>query len=162
MKINAVLPCAGRGERAGLGFNKTLALLGEKPVAFVSAEQFAALPEVTRIVVVCGKGEEEDFRRALSPLAEKTVFVTGGETRTASVAAGIAACEEDCEIIAVHDGARPYLSPALLRRTLDVCEKKRLRPARTARHGQLARSSRRIFPRRGQVGILRRADATGV
>ena len=66
MKINAVLPCAGRGERAGLGFNKTLALLGEKPVAFVSAEQFAALPEVTRIVVVCGKGEEEDFRRALS------------------------------------------------------------------------------------------------
>lgn len=123
MKINAVLPCAGRGERAGLGFNKTLALLGEKPVALVSAEQFAALPEVTRIVVVCGKGEEEDFRRALSPLADKTVFVTGGETRTASVAAGIAACEEDCEIIAVHDGARPYLSPALLRRTLDVCEK---------------------------------------
>ena len=122
MKINAVLPCAGRGERAGLGFNKTLALLGEKPVALVSAEQFAALPEVTRIVVVCGKGEEEDFRRALSPLADKTVFVTGGETRTASVAAGIAACEEDCEIIAVHDGARPYLSQALLRRTYDFAQ----------------------------------------
>ena len=123
MKINAVLPCAGRGERAGLGFNKTLALLGEKPVALLSAEKFAALPQVTRIVIVCGAEEKADFACALAPLQDKTVFVTGGATRTASVAAGIAACEEDCDVIAVHDGARPYLSEQLLRRTLDVCEK---------------------------------------
>ena len=64
MKINAVLPCAGRGERAGLGFNKTLALLGERPVALLSAEKFAALPQVTRIVIVCGAEEEADFVRA--------------------------------------------------------------------------------------------------
>ncbi len=120
MKINAVLPCAGRGERAGLGYNKTLALLGEKPVALASAECFASLPEVTRIVVVVGAGEEEEFKKAFSPLGDRVVFVIGGDTRTASVYAGICACEEDADIIAIHDGARPFLSEALLRRTIDV------------------------------------------
>ena len=85
MKINVVLPCAGKGERAGLGYNKTLALLGEKPVALVTASVFAALPEVTRIVAVVGKGEEEAFAKALSPLADKVRFAAGGDTRTLSV-----------------------------------------------------------------------------
>ena len=110
MKINVVLPCAGKGERAGLGYNKTLALLGEKPVALVTASVFAALPEVTRIVAVVGKGEEEAFAKALSPLSDKVQFAAGGDTRTLSVYSGILACESDCDMIAVHDGARPYLS----------------------------------------------------
>lgn len=121
MKINVVLPCAGKGERAGLGYNKTLALLGEKPVALVTASVFAALPEVTRIVAVVGKGEEEAFAKALSPLSDKVQFAAGGDTRTLSVYSGILACESDCDMIAVHDGARPYLSEALLRRTIDTC-----------------------------------------
>lgn len=121
MKINVVLPCAGKGERAGLGYNKTLALLGEKPVALVTASVFAALPEVTRIVAVVGKGEEEAFAKALSPLSDKVRFAAGGDTRTLSVYSGILACESDCDMIAVHDGARPYLSEALLRRTIDTC-----------------------------------------
>ena len=123
MKINVILPCAGKGERAGLGYNKTLALLGDKPVALESASVFYALAEVTRIVVVTAEGEEEAFRTALSPVADKIKFALGGATRTHSVYSGICACEEDCDVIAVHDGARPYLSEALLRRTLDVCSK---------------------------------------
>ena len=123
MKINVILPCAGKGERAGLGYNKTLALLGDKPVALESASVFHALAEVTRIVVVTAEGEEEAFRTALSPVADKIKFALGGATRTHSVYSGICACEEDCDVIAVHDGARPYLSEALLRRTLDVCSK---------------------------------------
>ena len=121
MKINAVLPCAGKGERAGLGYNKTLALLGEKPVVYITASVFAAMPEVTRIVVVVGKGEEDAFRKALAPLLSKVVFAEGKDTRTGSVYSGICACEEGCDMIAVHDGARPYLSQALLRRTIDTC-----------------------------------------
>ena len=41
--------------------------------------------------------------------------VEGGATRSASVRCGLAAVPDDAEVIVVHDGARPFASPALYR-----------------------------------------------
>ena len=41
------------------------------------------------------------------------VAVSGGETRSASVRAGLAAVPDDADVIVVHDAARPLASPAL-------------------------------------------------
>lgn len=46
------------------------------------------------------------------------VVVAGGATRQESVARGLE--QIDAELIAVHDGARPFATPALVRRVLDA------------------------------------------
>ncbi len=39
--------------------------------------------------------------------------VPGGDTRSGSVRAGLAALPEDCDVVVVHDAARPLATPAL-------------------------------------------------
>lgn len=48
------------------------------------------------------------------------VVVPGGDTRAASVRAGLAAVPASAEVIVVHDGARPLASPALFRSVVDA------------------------------------------
>ena len=51
---------------------------------------------------------------------EREGAVAGGDTRSASVRAGLAAVPEDVSIVCVHDAARPFASPALYRRVIDA------------------------------------------
>jgi 2-C-methyl-D-erythritol 4-phosphate cytidylyltransferase len=46
--------------------------------------------------------------------------VPGGDTRAASVRAGLAAVPAEADVIVVHDGARPLASPALFRAVVDA------------------------------------------
>jgi 2-C-methyl-D-erythritol 4-phosphate cytidylyltransferase len=51
---------------------------------------------------------------------ERERGVAGGETRSASVRAGLAAVPEDADIVCVHDAARPMAGPQLYRRVIDA------------------------------------------
>lgn len=51
---------------------------------------------------------------------EVTVTVVGGETRSASVRAGLAALPPETEVVVVHDAARPLASPLLFRTVIDA------------------------------------------
>ena len=46
--------------------------------------------------------------------------VAGGDTRSASVRAGLAAVPADAQVICVHDAARPFASAALFARVIDA------------------------------------------
>ena len=59
-------------------------------------------------VVVVPPGHEEDFA-AIASSHGVTRIVTGGATRTDSVRAGVDATDADCELVAVHDAARPLM-----------------------------------------------------
>lgn len=48
------------------------------------------------------------------------VVVAGGDTRSASVRAGLAAMPDDVDIVLVHDAARPAASAALFRAVVDA------------------------------------------
>ena len=52
--------------------------------------------------------------------AERERAVAGGETRSASVRAGLAAVPDDADIVCVHDAARPMAGPELYRRVIDA------------------------------------------
>jgi 2-C-methyl-D-erythritol 4-phosphate cytidylyltransferase len=54
---------------------------------------------------------------------DKLICVTeGGETRQESVKNGLNECAKDTDIIAVHDGARPFADAALIDRTINDCK----------------------------------------
>ena len=54
----------------------------------------------------------------LEPIGLPWQSVLGGERRQDSVALGLAALPSDCDAVLVHDGARPFVSPALIQRVL--------------------------------------------
>ncbi len=53
---------------------------------------------------------------------EGTKFAQGGQTRQESVANGLAAVSSDCSIVAVHDGARPFVSRDLVKKLFECAK----------------------------------------
>ena len=70
---------------------------------------FAAHPEVAQVVLVLPPPDVESPPAFLAPLQEPGLtLVPGGNERADSVAAGLAALRNECRIVLVHDGARPF------------------------------------------------------
>ena len=80
----------------------------------IAVAAFRAAAAVDTIVVVAPPGSEQDVRAALTDDAH---IVAGGATRQESVSAGLAACPAEVRTVAVHDAARPLVTPQLIDRT---------------------------------------------
>ena len=118
MSVWAVLVAAGRGERLGGDRPKAFARLGRLPLL---AEPLRRLDEselVDAIVVVVPEGWEEPAILLAEELGASKVSacVAGGETRAASVRAGVDEVPDDAAAILVHDAARPLLPPDVIPR----------------------------------------------
>ena len=116
----AVLVAAGRGERLGEARPKAFVRLGELPML---AEPLRRLDEsdwIAGVVLVAPpEWEEPAILLAEEVGASKvTACVTGGESRTASVRAGVAEVPDDVDVILVHDAARPLLPDEVIGRVL--------------------------------------------
>ena len=118
MKVAALIPAAGMGRRMGSGVEKQFLQLGGKPLLAHTLARFEETPEVDGVVVIVPPGREEFCRREVVEHAgcrKVWHIVAGAETRQGSVGAGFRYVGEDVEIVVVHDGARPFVSPSLIR-----------------------------------------------
>lgn len=121
-KTGAIILAAGRSSRMG-GVDKTTAELAGLPVAAHSLRAFAASPKIDAIVIVSG----DDNHAGLVDLAERhgagkvSAVVLGGARRRDSVAQGLAALP-DVAFVAVHDAARPLVTPAIIARGVELAE----------------------------------------
>ena len=111
----AILVASGTSRR--MGFDKLAADLGGKPVLRVTLDAFLACEDVTRILVVA-PAERFESLRASGSFAKPVVRVDGGRERQDSVLAGLNALDPEEKWVAVHDGARPLVTPADIARTL--------------------------------------------
>jgi 2-C-methyl-D-erythritol 4-phosphate cytidylyltransferase len=120
VSVWAVLVAAGRGERLGDDLPKAFVRLGGRVLLAESLERLDACPWVDEIVVVAPPGWEEPVIVLAEELALGKVVacVTGGETRAASVRAGLAEVPEDAAVVLVHDAARPLVSDEVVERVL--------------------------------------------
>lgn len=117
MSIAAVLVAAGRGSRFG-GFKQFAPLLGRSIIEW-SARPLAQIADT--LVIVCSPQHHEHVMSLVAPLKEKDASkthiqtVTGGDTRQASVLAGLEALEKvQPDQVIIHDAARPGLCPQTL------------------------------------------------
>ncbi len=109
---SAVLVCAGKGERANFGFNKLLKEIDGVPVFQKTLYAFSSHPLIDEIIVVCSEEDESAFKAIAEKLGAKVKFVRGGKDRSASVENGVNAAGGDT--VAVHDGARPFVSAKII------------------------------------------------
>ena len=117
----AVIVAAGRGSRMGLDRNKVLYPLCGEPIVVRTARAFVDSGLFDGgVVVVTGDCDIAEMEQmfAQAGVAVRNV-VLGGADRQASVYCGIQACDENADIIAIHDGARPLVTRAVIERTIE-------------------------------------------
>lgn len=101
--------------------------LGEATVLEHAAAPFAEIAGVREIVVVVRAADLESVRRLVqrsTVLARVGAIVEGGATRSDSVRAGLEVVPADCELVAVHDAARPLVTRAIVERALTVADRR--------------------------------------
>jgi 2-C-methyl-D-erythritol 4-phosphate cytidylyltransferase len=122
VSVWAVLVAAGRGERLGEGRPKAFVRLGELPLL---AEPLRRLDEsewVDGVVLVAPPDWEEPAILLAEELGASKVAacVTGGETRTGSVRAGVGEVPDEAAVILIHDAARPLLPADVVGRLVEA------------------------------------------
>ena len=111
MTVGALIVAAGGGVRAGGDIPKQYRELLGRPVLRWSIDALAEAG-VGKIVVAIGENHAEFALAALAGAPDVTL-IQGGATRTASVRAGLALLG-DCDVVLIHDAARPGLTAAMV------------------------------------------------
>lgn len=110
-KVYTVVAAAGQSTRM-CGINKQMFSLNSVPVLIHSLKSFEDTDFLEGIVLVVPPNTISQFKEeVLKWDLKKTInVVPGGESRQQSVYYGLLAVPSDCEIVLVHDGARPLVS----------------------------------------------------
>lgn len=119
--VSALIAAAGNSTRMG-GNNKQFLIFDGKPVLAHTLSVFSAMPEVTELVIVTRKEDipmVENLIKEFSIPKVKAV-VSGGDTRQASVFAGLGHITGD--LVLIHDGARPFVQQDEIRQLIDVLD----------------------------------------
>lgn len=121
MNVNcwAVIPAAGMGSRMGLGYNKAYMPLDGEPVLRRTISVLMESKLYAGAVVVVRKSERDQVMDMLKGLPWRIEFAPGGDTRQQSVLNGLYALPAECEYVAVHDAARPFVTRNILEKTLE-------------------------------------------
>jgi 2-C-methyl-D-erythritol 4-phosphate cytidylyltransferase len=112
--VTAVIAAAGSGERLGAGGPKAFGPLAGRPLGDGAIEACRACPGVASIVVAAPPGHVSDLG------GHDLGVVPGGATRARSVANALEAV--GTAIVAIHDAARPLLTPELLEALVEHLE----------------------------------------
>jgi len=110
----AIIVAAGSGKRFGSATPKQFLEICGKPLIIHTLERFQECPEIDQIILVLPPREISEFSKNYRQfnLSKLAGVVGGGETRAESVWKGLRSIGDLVEIVAVHDGARPLVSPA--------------------------------------------------
>lgn len=116
----ALIVAAGRGSRFGGALPKQYARLGGVPVLRRTLQAFARHPRVAAVLAVIHPDDAALYAGAADGIG-LAAPVHGGATRQASVRAGLEALASlRPDLVLIHDGARPLVSPATITRVIDA------------------------------------------
>ena len=121
MRVTAIIAAGGAGRRLGSAEPKQLLDLGGQSILARSVAAFDSHPAISDIVVVlppdlAAAGAQAHIGRTARPV----LVVAGGARRQDSVANAFAAVDPSAEIVLIHDAARPFVSTAIIDRTIEA------------------------------------------
>jgi 2-C-methyl-D-erythritol 4-phosphate cytidylyltransferase len=115
-----VVPAGGFGVR--MGRKKQDIRLDGRPLLRWTLDVFEGIREIAGVVVAVPAEDVEAWRRRLGACRKVRAVVAGGRERQESVARGLAAVPPTAAWILVHDGARPCITPELIRRVVEATQ----------------------------------------
>ncbi|MBQ9514021.1 MAG: 2-C-methyl-D-erythritol 2,4-cyclodiphosphate synthase [Clostridia bacterium] len=116
--VSLILTCAGSGTRANFGKNKLFISFGGQTVLYKTLSAFFKSGLIEQYIITVNKSDYETVKNIVGDNAE---LVIGGATRFDSVKNALPFIKGD--IVLVHDGARPFVSPTLIKNCIETAEK---------------------------------------
>jgi len=115
---SVVIVAAGSSQR--MGTDKIMAMLGGEPVLLHTIRAFQSSELVDEIIVVTRMEKLMDIADLCKENAMEKVkqVIIGGASRMESALAGVSAVSSSAKLVAIHDGARPFVSAELINRTV--------------------------------------------
>jgi len=120
----AIVVAAGKGTRLGGDRPKQFLELAGVPVIVHTLKQFERSKQINEVITVLPAEDTAGFESLVQKFELRKVrrVVSGGETRAQSVRNGLAVIE-NAEIVAVHDGVRPFVTPEEIDEVVQAAKK---------------------------------------
>jgi 2-C-methyl-D-erythritol 4-phosphate cytidylyltransferase len=113
----ALILAGGKGSRMGNPINKQYLNINGYPILYYTLKAFAQCNCINEIIVVVAEGEMDYCKEEIIKkynFSKVKAIVIGGKERQDSVLNGLKAMI-DCEIVLIHDGARPFINESIIR-----------------------------------------------
>ena len=122
MKVSAIIPAAGSGQRFGEA--KQYKKLGGRPVLFHALTPFMKCSKIDEVVIVVSDREIEHIKHQILSLSitKPIQVVAGGEKRQDSVKNGVLASDSNSDLVCIHDAARPFITQELIEKSIVSCK----------------------------------------
>ncbi len=117
MIVDALIVAAGQGHRAGGDLPKQFERLGGKALVSHAFDAFRQHPAIRNIVIVVGRGQQDQLLEALAGRTPAKI-VEGGDERQQSVCNGLSVIDADAVLI--HDAARPIIPQDVIAHLIDA------------------------------------------
>ncbi len=121
-KTIAIIPAGGSGRRMGAGQAKQYLRLRGLPILAHTLQAFHDSRFIDEIILVVPETDLPRVRRNIVDafdFKKISAVVPGGRERQDSVRNGLRAVGEDCRVVVVHDGVRPFTATGLIRRVVE-------------------------------------------
>ena len=120
--LSAIIVAAGSSER--MGFDKLFALVSGTPVIAHTIAAFESTTCVNEIILVGRADSLGELRKLIAKPTKVKQIVAGGAERSDSVRAGLEQVDLSSRFVAVHDAARPMITPEKITRVFEVARTK--------------------------------------
>jgi 2-C-methyl-D-erythritol 4-phosphate cytidylyltransferase len=117
----ALIPAAGQGRRMGGPVEKQFIQIGGRPLLAATLTPFQQCQGIQDIVLVVPEAWVSMVRRSIVDrfgISKVRKIVPGGPERQDSVRLGLHAVDWPCDLVLIHDGARPLVTEEIILRSL--------------------------------------------
>lgn len=118
--VTAIIVAGGSGSRMGGTTTKQMMELDGIPVVARTILAFEKARCIKDIIVVAKADEKDIYKEFITKYSFKKIrrVVVGGDTRQKSVLNGFKAVSDNCDFVAIHDGARCLITPENIEKVL--------------------------------------------
>ena len=123
MVVNAVIVAAGKGERMGAALPKPFLPLTGVPLLVHTLRSLTQSLLITKVVLVIAIEREalcQELLQQYGPFRAPIALTQGGQERQDSVRLGLAQLDPTCDIVVIHDAARPFIRTEVVERSVEV------------------------------------------
>lgn len=118
---SAIIPAAGNSTRMAMGQSKQFLQLLGTPAIVYTLRAFEQAVKIQELILVCRQADKQQLQDCvkMAGVTKPLSYAIGGDTRQQSVMAGVKLVSPKTTHLAIHDGARPLVTPKLINRVIE-------------------------------------------
>lgn len=122
---SVIIVAGGSGSRMNMNINKQFIKINEKEVIAHTIDKFYKNEYIDEIILVVKEDEIDYFNKnIINKYGYKNIKIAlGGKERQDSVYNGLKIVDKNCDMVLVHDGARPFVSKEIIKKAVTETKK---------------------------------------